>query len=195
MMHTADMMKAFAPYRGDAIVVPGRGGRYWINLSDNQPLDVAARRPGDGRPCRLRARPGAGAAGQEGRAVRLRGRHPDEPRHAGHDRRAGAAQFLSFPARQRGLRDDRRPAGAERREDRRTTCSRAAAAIRAPTPSPRSAISSAHCRRSWASRGRSSSPARSVPEIENEPIGRRRRWQTRTRDEVVVDLRRALGSG
>ena len=31
-----------------------------------------------------------------------------------------------------------------------------------------------------------------VPEIENEPIGRRRRWQTRTRDQVVVDLRSAL---
>ena len=40
MMYTADMMKAFARYRGDAILVPGRSGRYWINLSDNQPLDV-----------------------------------------------------------------------------------------------------------------------------------------------------------
>ena len=40
MMHTADMMRAFAPYRGDAILVPGRSGRYWINLSDNQSLDV-----------------------------------------------------------------------------------------------------------------------------------------------------------
>ena len=40
MMHTAEMMKAFARYRGDAILVPGRSGRYWINLSDNQPLDV-----------------------------------------------------------------------------------------------------------------------------------------------------------
>ena len=33
-----------------------------------------------------------------------------------------------------------------------------------------------------------------VPEIENEPIGRRRRWQTRTRDEVVVDLRTGLAT-
>ena len=33
-----------------------------------------------------------------------------------------------------------------------------------------------------------------VPEIENEPIGRRRRWQTRTRDQVVVDLRSALAT-
>ena len=31
------------------------------------------------------------------------------------------------------------------------------------------------------------------PEVENDPIGRRRRWQTRTRDQVLADLRGALG--
>jgi hypothetical protein len=31
------------------------------------------------------------------------------------------------------------------------------------------------------------------PEIENEPIGRRARWQTRTRDQVVQDLKKELG--
>jgi thiamine pyrophosphate-dependent acetolactate synthase large subunit-like protein len=31
-----------------------------------------------------------------------------------------------------------------------------------------------------------------VPEIENAPIGRRRRWQTRTRDQVIKDLRNEL---
>ena len=31
------------------------------------------------------------------------------------------------------------------------------------------------------------------PEIENEPIGRRRRWQTRTRDQVIEDLQEQLG--
>ena len=30
------------------------------------------------------------------------------------------------------------------------------------------------------------------PEIENDPIGRRRRWQTRTREQVLADLRSAL---
>jgi hypothetical protein len=32
-----------------------------------------------------------------------------------------------------------------------------------------------------------------VPEIENEPIGRRRRWQTRSREQVVKDLHQDLG--
>jgi len=40
MFHTADMLKAFNPYRGDAIVVPGRGGRHWIKISDQPGLDL-----------------------------------------------------------------------------------------------------------------------------------------------------------
>ena len=34
-----------------------------------------------------------------------------------------------------------------------------------------------------------------LPEVENTPIGRRSRWQTRTRDKVVQDLRGELGLG
>jgi len=40
MMHTADALKAFAPLRGDAIVVPGRGGRHWVDLTGNEGLDA-----------------------------------------------------------------------------------------------------------------------------------------------------------
>ena len=34
-----------------------------------------------------------------------------------------------------------------------------------------------------------------VPEIENLPIGQRRRWQTRSRDQVIEDLKESLGPG
>jgi thiamine pyrophosphate-dependent acetolactate synthase large subunit-like protein len=34
MMHTAELLQVFAAYRGDAIVISGRGGRHWIGLSD-----------------------------------------------------------------------------------------------------------------------------------------------------------------
>lgn len=40
MMHTEDLMKLFAPHRGDAIVIPGRGGRHWVNISDKPGLDA-----------------------------------------------------------------------------------------------------------------------------------------------------------
>jgi thiamine pyrophosphate-dependent acetolactate synthase large subunit-like protein len=39
MMHTVDLLKVFAEHRGDAIVISGRGGRHWINISDTV-LDV-----------------------------------------------------------------------------------------------------------------------------------------------------------
>ena len=34
MFNTADMLKIFAKHRGDAIVISGRGGKHWIQLSD-----------------------------------------------------------------------------------------------------------------------------------------------------------------
>jgi len=34
MMHTKEMLQAFAPYRGDSIVISGRGGKHWIEISD-----------------------------------------------------------------------------------------------------------------------------------------------------------------
>ena len=40
MMDTADMLKAFSRHRGNAIVVPGRGGRHWVEISDKPNRDV-----------------------------------------------------------------------------------------------------------------------------------------------------------
>jgi thiamine pyrophosphate-dependent acetolactate synthase large subunit-like protein len=34
MMHTVDMLKIFAQHRGDAIVISGRGGKHWMAISD-----------------------------------------------------------------------------------------------------------------------------------------------------------------
>jgi thiamine pyrophosphate-dependent acetolactate synthase large subunit-like protein len=48
MMHIADVLKTFQPHRGSAVVVPGRGGRHWIGLSDNQLLDAPVGDPAMG---------------------------------------------------------------------------------------------------------------------------------------------------
>src|SRR5215472_11925750 len=39
-MHTAELLKVFAEYRSNAIVVPGRGGRHWVMLTDREMLDA-----------------------------------------------------------------------------------------------------------------------------------------------------------
>src|SRR6516165_9809245 len=109
MMHTADMLKAIAPYREDAIVIPGRGGRYWIDLTTRPNLDVPVGDPAMGGHAGFAL--GLALARPDKRVVlRLRGRHPDEPRHAGHNRRTAAGKFLSLPDRQRRLCHNRWPA-------------------------------------------------------------------------------------
>jgi hypothetical protein len=40
MFQIEDMFNIFAPYRGDAVVIPGRGGPYWINISSKPNRDV-----------------------------------------------------------------------------------------------------------------------------------------------------------
>lgn len=50
MFDTAEMLKAFAKHRGDAIVVSGRGGKHWINLSDT-PTDLPLGDPAMGGHC------------------------------------------------------------------------------------------------------------------------------------------------
>src|ERR1700693_2445997 len=40
MIDTAEMLKIFQQHRGDAIVVPGRGGRHWTRISTRPNRDV-----------------------------------------------------------------------------------------------------------------------------------------------------------
>lgn len=40
MIKTAEMLEVFQRHRGDAIVIPGRGGRIWVNLSTRPGLDL-----------------------------------------------------------------------------------------------------------------------------------------------------------
>ena len=40
MMDTAEMLRIFNRHRGDAIVVPGRGGRHWVKISEKPNRDL-----------------------------------------------------------------------------------------------------------------------------------------------------------
>ena len=40
MINTADMLKVFQQHRNDALVVPGRGGRHWVNISTQPNRDA-----------------------------------------------------------------------------------------------------------------------------------------------------------
>src|SRR4051812_41974609 len=40
MMRIAEALEVFRPHRGDALVVPGRGGRYWVEQTSHPDLDA-----------------------------------------------------------------------------------------------------------------------------------------------------------
>ena len=40
MMKTAEMLEIFKQHRGDAVVIPGRGGKFWVELSDQPDRDL-----------------------------------------------------------------------------------------------------------------------------------------------------------
>ncbi len=40
MMHTAELLQVYREHRGDAITIPGRGGRHWVPMSDEPHRDV-----------------------------------------------------------------------------------------------------------------------------------------------------------
>ena len=192
-MYTADMVKAVAPYRDNAIVIPGRGGRYWINLSDNQRLDLGMGDPAMGGHAGF----GLGLALAQpkrkvilfdsegdiqmslGMLVTVAEQNPPNLYHFLIDNGVYAttggqpvpnADVIQYDTIARGCGYKRAYSFTELGD-----LERALPEIMGK-PGPVFVA------------------CKVVPEIENEPIGRRRRWQTRTRDEVVRDLRGELAS-
>ena len=194
MMHTVDMMKAFARYRGDAILVPGRSGRYWIELSDNHALDVEVGDPSMGGHGGLGlglalARPDKKVMLFDsegdlqmslGMLATIAEQAPSNLYHFLIDNGVYAttggqpvpnADNMAYDVIARGCGYPRAFAFTELEDFERGL----------PTI--------------MAGPGPVFVACKVVPEIENEPIARRRRWQTRTREQVVKDVRAALGAG
>jgi thiamine pyrophosphate-dependent acetolactate synthase large subunit-like protein len=194
MMYTADMMKVFARYRGEAILVPGRSGRYWIDLSDNHALDVEVGDPSMGGHAGLGlglalARPDKKVMLFDsegdlqmslGMLATVAEQAPPNLYHFLIDNGVYAttggqpvpnADKIAYDVVARGCGYPRSFAFTEVEDFERGLPDIMAG------PGPVFVA------------------CKVVPEIENEPIGRRRRWQTRTREQVVKDLRAKLAVG
>ena len=193
MMHTAELLQVFAEQRGDAIVVPGRGGRHWVKLSTRETLDVPLGDPAMGGHAGFAL--GLALAQPERRVVlfdsegdilmslgmlaTIAEQAPPNFYHFLLDNECYAttggqpvpnAKVVAYDVLARGAGYPRAFAFTEIGDFER--------ALPEIMGQP----------------GPVFVACKVVPEIENEPIGRRRRWQTRTRDEVVVDLRSALAT-
>jgi thiamine pyrophosphate-dependent acetolactate synthase large subunit-like protein len=191
MMHTADMLRVFAPYREGAIVVPGRGGRYWTDLTTAPNLDVPLGDPAMG--------------GHAGFALGLALARPDE-RVVLFDSEGDILMSLGMLV----TIAEQQPANFYH-----FLIDNGCYATTGGQPVPNAdnvaydvIARGAGYARTFAfddlEQFSSNLPdilekpgpvfvaLKVVPELENAPIGRRRRWQTRTRDQVINDFRAEL---
>ena len=194
MMHTAEVLRVFLAHRGDAIVVPGRGGRHWVKLSERQALDVPLGDPAMGGHAGFAlglalAQPGRRVVlfDSEGDILMSLGMLPTIAEQV-------PANFYHF------LLDN---------ECYATTGGQ-------PVPNAKIVAYDAMARAAGYPRAfafadvgafETALPAimgapgpvfvalKVLPEVENTPIGGRARWNPRTRDQVIVDLRGALEAG
>ena len=192
MLQTADMLKVFQRYRGDAVVIPGRGGRHWINISTKVNRDVPLGDPAMGGHASFAlglalARPNEKVVlfDSEGDILMNMGALPTiaekNPKNFYHfmlDNECYAttggqpvpnAKNIAYDVIAKGSGYPSTYAFDNLEE----FSNNIEAILNQPGP-----VFVA---------------MKVVPEVENEPIGSRRRWQTRTRDQVVSDLKEALG--
>jgi len=192
MMHTAELLTVFAEHRGDAIVVPGRGGRHWVKLTKHESLDASVGDPAMG--------------GHAGFALGLALAQPNR-RVVLFDSEGDLLMSLGMLA----TIAEQAPANFYHflldNECYATTGGQ-------PVPNAKNVAYDVLARgagypRAFAfdeldafTRGLPGILAEPGPvfvalkvtqEVENTPIGRRTRWQTRTRDKVIADLQGALG--
>jgi thiamine pyrophosphate-dependent acetolactate synthase large subunit-like protein len=192
MMHTAEMLKVFAPYRRDAIVVPGRGGRHWVDLSTRPNLDLPIGDPAMG--------------GHAGFALGLALARPDK-KIVLFDSEGDILMSLGIlvtiaeqaPANFYHFLIDNECYATTGGQPVPNAKNIAYDLIARGAGYPRTSAFAEIDAFTGALPGIMAGPGpvfvacKVVPEIENAPIGRRRRWQTRSRDQVLQDFRAELG--
>jgi thiamine pyrophosphate-dependent acetolactate synthase large subunit-like protein len=192
MIKTAEMLELFQRHRGDAIVIPGRGGRFWVDISTRPALDLPLGDPAMGGHAGFAL---GLALAQPARKIVLFDSEGDLQMSFGvlamiaEHRPANLYHFLldnecyattggqPVPNAKRVAYDAMaRAAGYER--------TYAFDRLESLAVSLEEILGEA---------GPVFVAMKIVPEIINEPIGRRRKWRTRTQVQAVADLQRELG--
>jgi thiamine pyrophosphate-dependent acetolactate synthase large subunit-like protein len=191
MIKTADMLEVFQRHRGDTIVIPGRGGRFWINISTRPALDLPLGDPSMGGHAAFAL---GLALAQPQRKVVLFDSEGDLHMSMGVLAMIAEHQPANF---YHFLLDN---------ECYATTGGQ-------PVPNATKVSYDAMARAAGYTRTFSFDSLESfavniesilgepgpvfvamkvIPEIQNEPIGKRRKWQTRTRRQMLDDLKKEL---
>jgi thiamine pyrophosphate-dependent acetolactate synthase large subunit-like protein len=193
MMHMADVVRAIAEHRGDAIVIPGRSGRYWAPISDTV-FDLPLGDPAMGGHAGF----GLGVAlAQPNRRVMLLDSEGDILMSLGMlatIAEQAPANFYHFELDNEVYATTGGQPVPNAKNVAYDVLARGAGYPRAFAFTELDAFTR-ELPGILSAPGPVFVTAKVLPEIENEPISRRVRWRKRTADKVVQDLRGALGAG
>ena len=192
MFQTADMLRIFQRHRGNAIVVPGRGGRHWAQISTQPHRDAPVGDPAMGGHASFAlglalARPDDPVVlfDSEGDLLMNLGILPTIAEQA-------PANFYHFMLDNECYATTGGQPVPNAKNVAYDVIARGAGYPRAfafdELGSFEASIASI-----LGQPGPVFVALKVVPEVENVPIGQRARWQTRTRDRVLADLRAELG--
>ena len=191
MFKTADMLEIFRKYRGDAIVVPGRGGRHWIKMSTKEKLDVPLGDPAMGGHCGFAFGLAMALPHRKvvlfdsegdlqmslGVLMTVAERKPANFYHFMLDNECYGTTGGQPVPNAKNVRYDLLAKGAGYpRAFAFTELDEFSKALPEILEQP----------------GPVFAALKIVPEIENEAIGQRRRWMTRTRQQAIADLRKEV---
>lgn len=194
MMVTEEVLKVFAKHRGDAIVIPGRGGRYWTRLSDRPGLDLPLGDPAMGGHASYAlglalAQPKRKVVVFDSEGDLLMGlgvlatiaeQQPENLYHFMLDNGCYATTGgQPVPNAQNVAYDGLARSAGYSRTHRFDNLESFAIEIE----------------RILGATGPVFTWLKILPEVENRPIKQRTRWQTRSRDQVIADFQRELGIG
>jgi thiamine pyrophosphate-dependent acetolactate synthase large subunit-like protein len=192
MINTAEMLKVFQQYRNNALVVPGRGGRHWVGISTLPNRDAPLGDPSMGGHASFAlglalARPDQKVVvfDSEGDLMMSMGvlatiaeQKPKNFYHFLLDNECYATTGGQPVPNAKGVRYD-------------------ALALAAGYPAAHAFDNletfSINVERILASPGPVFVALKITPEVNNTPIGQRKKWQTRKPVEALADMRRELG--
>lgn len=193
MMYTADVLALIAEYRGDAIVISGRGGRHWMAISDTV-MDLPLGDPAMGGHAGF----GLGLAlaqpekrvilfDSEGDILMSLGQLPTIAEQA-------PANFYHFVLdNEVYATTGGQPVPGAGKVDYAAIAK--ASGYPAAYGFDRLESVKQALPRIMAAPGPVFVALKVTPEVENTPIGQRVKWRKRGADKVVADLRAALGGG
>ncbi len=191
MIKTAEMLEVFQQHRGDAIVIPGRGGRFWVEISTQPDLDLPLGDPAMGGHAGFAL---GLALAQPQRKVVVFDSEGDLQMSLGvlamiaEQRPRNLYHFLldnecyattggqPVPNAKRVAYDSMARAAGYTRTFAFDNLENFAVNIESILSGP----------------GPVFAALKVIPEIQNEPIGKRRKWQTRTRLQMLDDLKKEL---